>query len=107
MDTNRSAYNPSTGKQLPNGQFSVKYGAGFAKGTVYYDTVEFAGMSVNQSIGCATSVDTDDINDRNLDGLIGIGFNSGSKTVHNGQPQDPSATKSAMNSGKSFSHLWL
>lgn len=83
----------------PGGEFNVKYGSGFAKGVVYTDKVELGGITVDQAIGCATGVDNVDVDDRNLDGLIGIAFNGGSKTVHNGRDQNPSATKSAMNSG--------
>jgi len=102
METNRTVYDPSTGTRLePKGEFNVKYGSGFAKGTVYRDKVTMGNLTVEQSIGCATSVDAGDINDRKLDGLIGIGFNSGSKHVHNGVDQSKSATKSPTNTGKS------
>lgn len=99
METGREAYNPSTGKKDDKSKFNIKYGAGYAKGTVYKDKVTMGGITVDQSIGCATDVDNDDVNDRSLDGLVGLGFDSGTKTKHNGHDAYPSATKTALNSG--------
>ncbi|KAH8599907.1 aspartic peptidase domain-containing protein [Bisporella sp. PMI_857] len=102
MEHGREAYNPSTGKKMKadgkDAAFNIKYGKGYAKGHVYTDKVTLAGMTVDQAIGCATSVSKEDVDDREMDGIIGIGFNSGSKTLVDGLAQYPSATKSAMNS---------
>jgi aspergillopepsin I len=99
MESGREAYNPSTGSKINGSTFNIKYGAGYAKGSVYADKVTLGGITVDQSIGCATDVDSDDVGDRNLDGLVGLGFDSGCVLPHNGQDAQPSATKSALNSG--------
>ena len=104
MEANREAYNPATGKRLKSTEdgkdasFSIKYGLGYAKGHVYTDKVTMGGIQVDQAIGCATSVSQSDVDDRNLDGLMGLAFNSGSKLLQQ-PPQLPTATKSAFNSG--------
>ena len=52
--------------------------------------------------------DTDD-NDHKLDGILGVGFNSGSSQVNYGYPQPSSATTSALNAGMIYYSLysWL
>ena len=107
METGRDVYNPITGKKLKgkdgkDASFNIKYGKGFAKGHVYSDKVTIGGITVNQAIGCATSVSKEDIDDRNMDGLIGLAFNSGSKNLPTGLTQKATATKSAMNSGNNI-----
>lgn len=99
MESGRDAYNPSTGKKDDTSKFNIKYGAGYAKGSIYVDKVTLGSITVDQSIGCATKVDSEDVNDRKLDGIIGLGFDSGSTKPHNGHDAQPSATKSALNSG--------
>jgi hypothetical protein len=104
-------YNPSTGTKLDGSSFNVKYGSGCAKGDVYMDRVTTGSITASQAVGCATSVDANDAADHRLDGIMGVGFNSGSKSVNNGYPQSPSATKSALNAGEAPlstpSHLLL
>jgi len=104
MESGRDVYNPVTGKKLKgkdgkDANFNIKYGKGFAKGHVYSDQVQLGGVTVNQAIGCATSVSKEDVDDRNMDGLVGLAFNSGSKNLPSGLTQKATATKSAVNSG--------
>jgi hypothetical protein len=79
--------------------FNVNYGSGYASGDVYTDKVTVGGITVTQAVECATSVDSTDANDHQLDGILGVGFNSGSTKVNYGYPQPSSATTSALNSG--------
>jgi hypothetical protein len=47
-------------------------------------------------------VDDTDANDHKLDGILGMGFNSGSSKVNYGYPQPSSATTSALNAGTHY-----
>lgn len=98
MESGRSPYNPSTGSMLQDSKFDIKYGKGHSKGVIYSDQVTIADITVDQTFGCAMEVSQDDINDRALDGLIGLAFDSGSKLPHNGHDADPNATKAPLNS---------
>jgi hypothetical protein len=100
VESGHNQYNPQTGTKLNGASFDINYGSGFAKGDVYMDQVTLGGITTNQAVECATSVDSSDISDHQLDGILGVGFNSGSSKVNNGYPQPSSATQSALNSGK-------
>jgi hypothetical protein len=100
VESGHNQYNPKTGTKLNGASFDINYGSGFAKGDVYMDQVTLGGITTNQAIECATSVDSSDISDHQLDGVLGVGFNSGSSKVNNGYPQPSSATQSPLNSGK-------
>lgn len=100
METGRSVYSPVTGRKMTGSKFDIKYGKGHADGDVYSDKVSIGNITVDQAIGCAKDVSQDDINDRAMDGIIGLGFDSGTKVPHNGHDAEPSATRSALNSGK-------
>jgi hypothetical protein len=93
-------YDPKTGTKVDGATFSVTYGSGYAKGDVYTDRVSVGALTAHQAVGCATDTDATDSNDKQLDGIMGMGFNSGSKSVNNGYPQNPHATQSAANAGK-------
>lgn len=56
---------------------------------------------MTQSVECASDVDSTDAGDHQLDGIMGMGFNSGSTKVNYGFPQPSSATESALNAGGS------
>lgn len=101
MKSGHHQYDPKTGRQLDGATFDIKYGSGFAKGDIYRDKVTLGGITVTQAIGCATSLDNTVVKDLKLDGILGLGFNSGSSKVNYGYPQPASATRSALNAGKS------
>lgn len=54
---------------------------------------------MTQAVECASDVDATDAGDHQLDGIMGMGFNSGSTKVNYGFPQPSSATESALNAG--------
>lgn len=100
MDSGRLPYNPSTGKKFNGSSFDINYGKGYAKGDIYSDQVTLAGITVDQTFGCAMNVSQDEINDRAIDGLIGLAFDSGSSLPHNGHDAQNLATQSPLNTGK-------
>jgi aspergillopepsin I len=72
-------YDVSTGKELRNHTFAIRYGDGsYAYGKVYTDKVTVGGLTVpSQAIGAARSVSTTFLRDKQNDGMFGLGFSSG------------------------------
>ncbi|KIN05079.1 hypothetical protein OIDMADRAFT_101895 [Oidiodendron maius Zn] len=77
VESGHNQYDPKSGTKLNGASFDINYGSGFAKGDVYTDKVTLGGITVTQAVECATSVDDTDDNDHKLDGILGVGFNSG------------------------------
>ena len=100
IESGHNQYDPKTGTKVDGASFDITYGSGYAKGDVYTDKVTLGSITAPQAVECATSVDSTDAGDHQLDGILGLGFNSGSTKVNYGYPQPSSATTSALNSGK-------
>lgn len=106
IESGHHEYNPKTGTKVDGASFDITYGSGYAKGDVYTDKVTMGGITVSQAVECATDVDSTDAGDHQFDGILGMGFNSGSSKVNYGFAQ-PSSTKSALNAGKSNDEIEL
>jgi hypothetical protein len=100
VESGHNLYDPKSGTKLHGSKFDITYGSGFASGDIYADRVTLGGITTTQVLGCATSVDENDLGDYQMDGILGLGFNSGSSKVYNGYPQPTSAIKNPMNSSK-------
>ena len=107
IEAGHNQYDPKSGTKLDGASFSINYGSGFANGDVYTDKVTLGRITVTQVVECATSVDNTDTNDHKLDGILGVGFNSGSTNVNYGYPQPSSATSSALNAGMPYHSHYL
>ena len=70
-----------TGKPMEGGQWNITYGDGsYASGTVYTDAVTVGKTVVQQqAIEVANNISDSFATDNSNDGLLGLGFTSGSK----------------------------
>lgn len=77
----QSVYNPSTSNtsaKQASLSWSISYGDGSnSKGDVYFDTVSIGGLSTtDMAVEVATEVSSEFTADTDIDGLLGLGFNT-------------------------------
>ena len=84
---------------MPGEKLWYSYGRGSSKANrpVYIDTVQAGGVTVqSQAVGCSNSLSSDFLYANYMDGILGLAFNSGSKSMFDEITQNPLATASPM-----------